>query len=280
MVLLLQSLWGWNGSLESASSRASTHGFDGLECNVVHSCLERIDAAEVRQLLGKRRQALILEITTGGGYTPDLADGPEQHLEQLEVLLSRALAMEPLKINLIIGSDSWSEDIQHRFFKAVLDRIDTVPCSVMLETHRSRSLANPWQMPVWLERHPRMRLTADLSHWCCVAERLMTPDLQPVQAMAGRVDHIHARVGHAQGPSVSHPFAPEWTEALEAHRSCWQFFLESFDQEKVPATITPEFGPDGYMPLQPFSAEPVADVDTLNTQMASWLRTALHNSMR
>ena len=51
-------------------------------------------------------------------------------------------------------------------------------------------------------------------------------------------------------------------------------------QEKAPATITPEFGPDGYMPLQPFSAEPVADVDTLNPQMASWLRTALHNSMR
>ena len=96
VVLLLQSLWGWNGSFESASSRASTHGFDGLECNVVHPCLQGIDATDVRQLLGKRRQALILEITTGGGYTPDLADGPEQHLEQLEALLSRALGMEPL----------------------------------------------------------------------------------------------------------------------------------------------------------------------------------------
>ena len=241
----------------------------------MHPCLQGVDAAEVRQLRSVHGLALILEITTGGDYTPDLADGPQRHLQQLEDLLGRALALEPLKINLIIGSDSWSETTQHGFFEAVLDRIDTVPCAVMLETHRSRSLANPWAMPLWLERHPRMRLTADLSHWCCVAERLMTPDLPPVQAMARRVDHIHARVGHAQGPSVSHPFAPEWAEALEAHRSCWQLFLESHDPGEAAITVTPEFGPDAYMPLKPFSAEPVADVETLNRQMATWLRQEL-----
>lgn len=274
-MLVFKTLWGWNGSLGSAAEQAFVQGFDGLECNVAHPCLRGVAAADVQQLLEQRGQALILEITTGGDYTPDLADSPKRHLEQLEGLLGRALAMKPLKINLIIGSDSWPEAAQHCFFEAVLDHIDAMPCAVMLETHRSRSLANPWAMPLWLERHPRMRLTADLSHWCCVAERLMTPELSPVQAMAGRVDHIHARVGHAQGPSVSHPFAPEWTEALEAHRSCWQFFLDQGMWSDQPITITPEFGPDGYMPLQPFAAEPVADVDSINADMVDWLRSTL-----
>ena len=273
---LFQSLWGWDGSLEAASNRAENQGFDGLECNVAHACLQPLPPAEVRQLCSARGQALILEITTGGGYTPDLADGPQQQLDQLARGLDRARPMGPVKINLITGSDSWPEPEQHRFLEAVLDRSEAEPCPVMVETHRSRSLFNPWQMPLWLEHHPRLRLTADLSHWCCVAERLMTPDLMPVQVMAERVDHIHARIGHAQGPSVSHPFAPEWAEALEAHRRCWQLFVEALAASGRPITITPEFGPDGYMPLQPFSAEPVADVVSINAAMAGWLRTALH----
>ena len=242
----------------------------------MHPCLQGVDVAEVRQLLSAHGLVLILEITTGGDYTPDLADGSQRHLQQLEDLLGRAHALEPLKINLITGSDSWPEPEQHRFLEAVLDRSEAEPCPVMVETHRSRSLFNPWQMPLWLEHHSRLRLTADLSHWCCVAERLMTPDLLPVQVMAERVDHIHARIGHAQGPSVSHPFAPEWAEALEAHRRCWQLFVDALAASGRPITITPEFGPDGYMPLQPFSAEPVADVASINAAMAGWLRTALH----
>ncbi len=273
---LFQSLWGWDGSLEAASDRAANQGFDGLECNVAHACLQPLPPDEVRQLCSAYGQQLILEITTGGGYTPDLADGPQQQLDQLARGLDRARPMGPVKINLITGSDSWPEPEQHRFLEAVLDRSEAEPCPVMVETHRSRSLFNPWQMPLWLEHHSRLRLTADLSHWCCVAERLMTPDLMPVQVMAERVDHIHARVGHAQGPSVSHPFAPEWAEALEAHRCCWQLFVDALAASGRPITITPEFGPDGYMPLQPFSAEPVADVASINAAMAGWLRTALH----
>jgi len=274
-VHLFQSLWGWEGSLEGASVRAERQGFDGLECNIDHACMEPLPPDEVTQLLSARGQPLILEITTGGGYTPDLADGPQQHLDQLVRALDRAREMDPIKINLITGSDSWPEPEQHRFLEGVLDCTEAEPCPVMVETHRSRSLSNPWQMPTWLKRHPRLRLTADLSHWCCVAERLMTPDLIPIQEMAERVDHIHARIGHAQGPSVSHPFAPEWAEALEAHRRCWQLFLDAVGTPAQPITITPEFGPDGYMPLQPFSAEPVADIAAINSAMAVWLRTAL-----
>ena len=274
-LLLFKTLWGWTDSLDQACEFSQREGFDGLEVNLDHPCLEALSTSEIRRRLDRSQQHLILEIVTGGDYTPSLQWSPADHLAQLNQDLQRATGLEPLKINLITGSDSWSDAVQDDFLEALLDRLDAVPVAVMLETHRSRSLFDPWRLPTLLQRFPRLRLTADLSHWCTVSERLMTPELAPVQAMASRVDHIHARVGHAQGPSVSHPFAPEWAEALEAHRRCWQWFLDQSARPDQPFTITPEFGPDGYMPQLPFSAKPLADVQTLNAEMASWLRSSL-----
>ena len=274
-LLLFKTLWGWSGSLEQACTRAAADGFDGLELNIDHPCLQELDFSAIRHSLSEANQHLIVEVVTGGDYTPDLHCTPSEHLDQIQRGLERAVALAPLKISLITGSDCWEESDQHHFLASVLDQVDACSIPVTLETHRSRSLFAPWRMPAWLVRHPRLRLTADLSHWCAVSERLMTPDLPPVQAMASRVDHIHARVGHAQGPSVSHPFAPEWAEALESHRSCWQLFIDQTFRPDRPITLTPEFGPDGYMPLRPFTAEPLADVQRLNAEMASWLRSNL-----
>ena len=274
-LLLFKTLWGWQDSLAKACERSQCDGFDGLEINLDHPALVALQTSEIRRLLQHSQQGLIIEIATGGGYTPSLDWSPDDHLAQLSEDLLRAVRLNPLKITLITGSDSWSESHQDSFLEAALDQIEACPIPVTLETHRSRSLFDPWRLSALVAKHPRLRLTADLSHWCAVTERLMTPDLAPVQAMAGRVDHIHARIGHAQGPSVSHPFAPEWAEALEAHRLCWQFFLDRSVHLDQPITITPEFGPDGYMPLHPFSATPLSDVQFLNTEMASWLRSNL-----
>ena len=273
--MLFKTLWGWTASLEQACSSAARDRFDGLEVNLDHPCLKALDPEAIRCCVSDAKQHLILEIVTGGDYTPDLSCSPLQHLDQIQRGLDRAIALAPLKISLITGSDSWEEVDQHRFLESVLDQVDAYSIPVTLETHRSRSLFDPWRMPAWLARHPRLRLTADLSHWCAVSERLMTPDLPPIQAMAGRVDHIHARIGHAQGPSVSHPFAPEWAQALESHHRCWQLFLDRRAVPGCPITMTPEFGPDGYMPLHPFTAEPLADVQLLNAEMASWLRSTM-----
>ena len=274
-LLLFKTLWGWTASLEQACSSAASDRFDGLEVNLDHPCFKGLKPQEIRRCLSDSKQHLILEIVTGGDYTPDLNCFPSQHLDQVQSGLERAMALDPLKITLITGSDSWDEVEQHRFLDRLLDQVEACAIPVTLETHRSRSLFDPWRMPGLLARHPRLRLTADLSHWCAVSERLMTPELSPIQAMAARVDHIHARVGHAQGPSVSHPFAPESAQALESHRRCWQLFLDRSAVPGRPITMTPEFGPDGYMPLHPFTAEPLADVQLLNAEMASWLRSTM-----
>lgn len=270
---IVQSLWGFAGNLEQAIARAHGLGFDGLEANLQHPALGSLPAPTVRQTLQREGLKLIVEVVTGGDYVPDLACSWQQHLAQLDALLCQAEALGPIRISVITGSDSWDDDVQHHFLSAVLERLESCSTPVSLETHRSRSLFNPWAITDLLEAVPDLRLTADLSHWCCVSERLMTPELEPIQAMAERVDHIHARVGHAQGPSVGHPFAPEASEALEAHRRCWQLFTSSQQARGLPAlTVTPEFGPDGYLPCLPFSGEPVADLLEINSAMAAWLR--------
>ena len=276
--LLLQSLWGYDGDLQGAIARARRHGFDGLEANLRHPALAELDPVAIAEQLQGACLALILELVTGGDYVPDLTLGPDQQLRELEQLLQAAQALRPLRITVITGSDSWPMAEQHAFLEQAVQLAAASAAPVSFETHRSRSLFNPWGIAELLERQPRLRLTADLSHWCCVSERLMEPELAPVQAIADRVDHIHARVGHAQGPSVAHPFAPEAAAALEAHRRCWQLFLErQWRRGHGPSTITPEFGPDGYLPQLPFTAMPVADLLEINAAMAAWIRQgALH----
>ena len=272
-LLLFRSLWGFAGDLRQAIQEAKLHGFDGLEVNLQHSVLQGGSPAEINEQLHKAGLALIIELVSGGDYVPDLSLSWQQHLAQLDQQLTKAEQYNPRRVNLIAGCDSWSDATQDCFLEALLDRIDHCRCPVSLETHRSRSLFNPWAIAALLRRHPRLRLTADISHWCAVSERLMTPELQPIRAMADRVDHIHARVGHSQGPSVGHPFAPEWTDALDAHRRCWQHFVLSQQARgDGPGSITPEFGPDGYLPTLPFTGMPVADLDDINASMAQWLR--------
>jgi hypothetical protein len=271
---VLFSLWGFGGDLDQAVATACRHGFDGLEANLHHPALTGLPPRALRERLAQAGLVLVLELFTGGDYVPSLDVSPDRHLLELERQLQRAPALAPARVTVLTGSDSWPWPVQERFWRRALALARECPLPVSFETHRSRSFYSPWTIAAFLEAFPDLRLTADLSHWCAVAERLMTPELDPVRAIAPRVDHIHARVGHAQGPSVGHPFAPEWAEALEAHRSCWALFVrQRSTASQGPFTITPEFGPDGYLPSLPFTRQPVADLLEINAAMAAWLRS-------
>ncbi|WP_094556039.1 sugar phosphate isomerase/epimerase [Synechococcus sp. 1G10] len=275
-LVVLHSLWGFRGTLSAAISRARCHGFNGLEANLAHPVLTGSAPSAVVEALAASGLGLMLEIVTGGDYVPDLATTPEAHLSQLAEQLQACPPLQPLGVTVITGSDSWSWPQQSWFWDRALELASASPLPVSFETHRSRSLADPWRIRSWLERYPQLRLTADISHWCVACERLMTPDLAPIQAIAERVDHLHARVGHAQGPQVGHPFAPEHATALAAHRACWQLFLDQARARGMERfTLTPEFGPDGYLPTLPFTNKPVADLLQINTAMAAWLRREL-----
>jgi sugar phosphate isomerase/epimerase len=80
---------------------------------------------------------------------------------------------------------------------------------------------------------------------------------------------VHRKIlsdhGLDQGPQVPDPRAPEFAPALRAHEIWWSRLLRGMRQRKIScATMTPEFGPDGYLHLEPFTQHPVADLWELN----------------
>mgnify|MGYP007000214298 len=82
-LLLFKTLWGWTASLDQACVSAASDRFDGLEVNLDHSCLEALNPEAIRRCVSDANQHLILEIVTGGDYTPDLNCSPAQHLDQI-----------------------------------------------------------------------------------------------------------------------------------------------------------------------------------------------------
>jgi sugar phosphate isomerase/epimerase len=147
---------------------------------------------------------------------------------------------------------------------------------VLHETHRGRPTFSTTETLRHLEALPALRLTADISHWMCVHESDLSDQQEALDRVVPRVDHIHARVGYAEGPQVPHPLAPEYGAALEAHVRFWQAVLDARRVEgREWFTLTPEFGPPEYMPCLPFTRQPVADAWDVNVEFLAYLRQAL-----
>lgn len=70
------------------------------------------------------------------------------------------------------GCDSWSFDQSLAFFRECLAIEDELAIKVVHETHRQRVLFNPWVTRDLLTALPGLKVNADLSHFCVVAERI------------------------------------------------------------------------------------------------------------
>jgi len=246
---LFKTLWGFDGSLQQAVEQLIAAQMQGLEGPAPATAGER---AELKRLLQHNGLAYIAEITTAGSYVPERQASLQQHLASLEEKLQHSAELEPLFVSCLGGCDAWPENQSVEFFRRAMERAAEYGLIISFETHRSRSFFNPWVTERIVAQLPDIFLTVDFSHWCVVCERLMDTELQVIHAIADRVQHIHARVGYDQGPQV--PWEIIWRSQLKRN-----FKLTS---------MTPEFGPDGYLHEAPFSREPVADLWQLNCWMA------------
>jgi hypothetical protein len=104
-----------------------------------------------------------------------------------------------------------------------------------------------------MESLPELRVTFDVSHWCNVHESLLGDQAETLDLTLQRVDHIHARIGHPEGPQVNDPRAPEWDSAVKAHFAWWDKIVELKKQKGEVLTILTEFGPPDYMPTLPYT---------------------------
>lgn len=266
-LVLFRTRWGTEGSLASFAAEARWAGFSGIESPVPASPSEAEELEAVRETTG---MPWIAEIVTGGGYVPRRGLGLRDHIEDLRSSLRACARFDPIRVNCIGGLDAWTDSEVLRFLDAGMNMAAIFKLDLCFETHRSRCLFNPWRCQQIVDELPEIRLTADLSHWCVVAERLMDTELLTLQHIAPKVRHIHARVGYDQGPQVPHPAAPEYAEALASHQRCWEVFWTA--QKCAGAahtTMTPEFGPDGYLHQLPFTCAPVADLWEINRWMAA-----------
>lgn len=248
------------------AAEARADGYDGLEAPVPADPATRADLAAAMDEFGFD---LIAEITTGGTYVPERGATPQQHLEDLKRKLDVSQLLSPRHVNCLAGQDAWPLGQSIEFFGRALEIIKTAGVSLSFETHRSRATFNPWVTRELVRALPDLRLTADFSHWCVVAERLVM-DTEPdvLAELAPHVRHIHGRVGYDQGPQVPHPAAPEYAHCLASHQQWWEVCWTAMAAAGVPvATMTPEFGPDGYLHRLPFTDMPVGDLREINRWM-------------
>lgn len=263
---LFKTLWGFSGDFTTAVTEALQAGMQGIEGAAP---LKPDDLAVWKDLLSDSGLAYIAEIATAGGYVPDRRATLEEHLQSLEAGIARSLDLEPLFITCLGGCDAWPEGESVEFFGRAMELASQAGLAISFETHRSRSTFNPWTTRRIVEQLPEMRLTCDYSHWCVVCERLIDTEQEVLAALAPRARHIHARVGYDQGPQVPHPGAPEYADALEAHQRWWEMIWSAqLSRGDAVTTMTPEFGPDGYLHRLPFTRAPVADLWELNCWMA------------
>jgi hypothetical protein len=173
---------------------------------------------------------------------------------------------KPIFYSSMAGSDLWEFRDSVDFFTRAWEIAQKYGVRVGFETHRSRSLFHPIISKNLLAETPPIELTIDFSHWCNVCERLVLDELPDVLALcATRVLHIQPRIGYDQGAQVPDPRAPMYQHFVEAHVRWWRALWKG--QEKrgfQTVTMTPEFGPDGYQQVYPYTQKPVADLWELN----------------
>ena len=272
-LLLLRSVWSGANDLDELIEQTVAAGFDGIEGPIPKDESQR---RKLHQRLSERHLAFIAEVTTGtdpdskGDWWIPCGDRTiSDHLNDLKWAVDQAEAMGALFVSTMCGYDAWSWQQNVDFFGQALELERTSGITISFETHRSRSLFNPWITRDLLAQFPEMKLTCDFSHWCVVCERLMDGEWKILEQCAQHAMHIHCRVGYAQHAQVTDPRAPEYAAALAAHERWWDLIWQAQTQrEMLQVTMNPEFLWDGYMQTLPFTEMPVADLWEITCWMA------------
>lgn len=264
---LFKTLWGHEGNLSEAIAACEEAGFSGIEAPVPEDTADFVAALRAASL------DLIAEICTAtdpGKYVPRPHQSVDDHLASLRKGIERSLPAAPLFINTMAGSDAWSFSEKVAFHSAIPELENEYSIAISAETHRGRSLNSPWITRDLLLEVPDLKITCDFSHFVVVSERLVLDEEAEILDLCCRhAFHLQTRVGYAQGPQVPDPRVPEYAAELAAHERWWDAVWDSQENRGFSiSTLTPEFGPDGYLQCEPWTGKPVADLWEINRWIA------------
>jgi sugar phosphate isomerase/epimerase len=261
-LMIFATNWGFNEGWEAFSSKIKNLGYDGAEFWFPGNETERKEIFSTFQKHNLKYGFLV------GGSDRD----PQKHYEQFKASLEAAAVHKPVYINCHSGKDFFSFEQNRKFIDLTTQVSKSSGVPIYHETHRSRILYSAPVARQFMERLPEFRVTFDVSHWCNVHESNLEDQPETLAMTLDRVDHIHARIGHAEGPQVNDPRAPEWKSFVEAHFNWWDKVVARKKQEGRLMTFLTEFGPVDYMPALPYTRQPIANQWEINKYMLDTLR--------
>lgn len=262
---ILATNWGFEGTLNEYITKVKQEGYDGIE---IWWPMEEKELRDLASLLkANNLQAGFLCGAQDVNY-------PE-HFQFFKNMVHAAATnklIKPLYINCHSGRDYFTFEQNKTFIDFTSSLAKQTGIKILHETHRSRILYSAPAARSYFDNIADLRITFDVSHWCNVSETLLANQPDTLKIALDRTDHIHARIGHPEGPQVNDPRAPEWKEALDAHLSWWDKIVEKKRAKGELLTILTEFGPADYMPTEPYSRKPLADQWAINVYMKDLLR--------
>ena len=261
-LLVFATNWGYQGTWAEFCARIKALGYDGAELWYPSEEKQRQEIFSAFE-----KQQLKMGFLVGGSDKD-----PQKHFEQFSASVQGAAAHKPVYINCHSGRDFFTFDQNRPFIDLTTKISKDTGVPIFHETHRGRILYSAPVAKQFIETIPGLRITFDVSHWCNVHESSLWDQKETVALALERVDHIHARIGHAEGPQVNDPRAPEWKDYVNAHFNWWDQVVERKKKEGRLMTFLTEFGPVDYMPALPYTRQPLADQWEINKHMLDALR--------
>ncbi|GAC1440441.1 MAG: hypothetical protein NVSMB63_06870 [Sediminibacterium sp.] len=262
---VLATNWGFNGTLDEYGAKVKKEGYDGIEI------WWPINETGQNELFGVLKKYGLEVGFLCGAPQADFNDHFAQFRKMTDAAATNTI-QRPLYINCHSGRDFFSYEQNSMFIGHTTQLTKKTGVFIYHETHRSRMLFAAPVAKQYLEKHPELRITFDVSHWCNVSESLLQDQQETLKLALERVEHIHARIGHPEGPQVNDPRAPEWDSAVKAHFDWWDKVVERKRKKGERLTVLTEFGPPDYMPATPYTRQPLADQWAINVYMMQLLR--------
>lgn len=266
-LIILATNWGFPGSIDAFCTAIKKEGYDGAEI-----WWPGTDNLKEQQALFDALKKNDLQV---GFLYGAWQSNPQEHLatfkKELDGITGNTF-QRPLYVNCHSGRDFFTYEQNKLFINYTTQKTKETGIPIYHETHRGRTMYAANITRHFIETIPELRLTFDVSHWCNVHESLLDDQQETLNLALERTEHIHSRIGHAEGPQVNDPRAPEWDNAVKAHLAWWDKVAERKKKKGETMTILTEFGPADYLPVLPYTRQPVADQWAINVYMMHLLR--------
>ncbi len=220
------------------AQKVKAAGYNGVEYAIARDVTQDKLMA-VGEVLSKHELQVIAQHYDT--YEADFA----QHQALYAAWFEQIKPLSPFRIDSQTGKDFFSFEQNKALIDIATAFTRETGIAVFHETHRNKFSFAAHVTLTYLKTMPDLKITLDASHWVAVAESYLHDQPDAMQLAIERTEHIHARVGHPEGPQITDPRVPEWQQAVDIHLGWWDRVVDRKRQESPDAllTITPEFGP-------------------------------------